>query len=261
MVEQSVFNRSVLVRLQLRYLSACLLDGSLPASPPNRRQRFESRQAGSGKGKAQAAQIAKHRSQSAGFQRTSVKAQRKGLRFAPVKKSCVPGSPSLGVGSRQAGIGPVLLLNMRRKIIMNIKKLERRRFTNDFGDTSYCLTYDVTEEIRAMFGVPVKEAFAVLRMAWEWERPEDPSVKGPPDWENETTGKGLFENAPETIEVNSPTLPHLIIHRFASADVVDYPDIGGYVVVVFDDTHTVSFWTSEVGGMIRTSLDKLELSR
>lgn len=113
---------------------------------------------------------------------------------------------------------------------MAIKALEKRRF-NSNGDTYYCLTYDVTEEIREMFGVPIKEAFAVHKKATE-------------DWEDPT----------KTIEVSdSPSGKYLQ----AYTEIIRIPEMEE-IYVVFDNTHTVCFWTSEWGGIKKTDLRNID---
>ena len=42
---------------------------------------------------------------------------------------------------------------------MATKQLELRQFHHSHGKLYYCLTFDVTEVIQEMFGVPIKEAF------------------------------------------------------------------------------------------------------
>ena len=120
------------------------------------------------------------------------------------------------------------------------KALEKRRF-NSNGDTYYCLTYDVTEEVREMFGVPVKEAFAVYK-----KTPEDHLGIG--------TIKTYWENPPKTLEVLSRRSPSRLT---VNNDDVEIPDMEE-IYVVFDDNHTVCFWTSEWGGMKKTDLGNID---
>ena len=124
---------------------------------------------------------------------------------------------------------------------MATKQLELRQFHHSRGGLYYCLTFDVTEEIREMFGVPIKEAFAVYERAGERER---------------EYFKDFWDNPPKTLEVWSRRFPNGLTVK---ADDVQIPDMNE-VYVVFDDVHTVCFWTSEWGGMKKTSLDDIDFS-
>ncbi len=109
-----------------------------------------------------------------------------------------------------------------RKRTAATKKVEMRRFRHLRGKIYYCLTFDVTEEVREMFGVPIKEAFVVYRK-------NDKPFDNPPK-----TKDYIFE---ESIQV-----PHM-----------------EEIFVVFDDDHTVCFWYSDFdGGIKRTSLDSID---
>lgn len=122
---------------------------------------------------------------------------------------------------------------------MTIKALEKRQFQKD-GDTYYCLTYDVTEEIREMFGVSIKEAFAVYK-------------KTSGNWMAETEKK-YWEDPPKTIEVSDSPSGHYLQVYTENIRIPEMEEI----YVVFDDTHTICFWTSEWGGMKRTDLGNID---
>ncbi len=70
---------------------------------------------------------------------------------------------------------------------MATKKLERRQFQNSRFGIYHCLTFDVTEEIQEMFGVPIKEAFAVYKKTTE---------------DRAKFEKDFWDNPPKTIEVS-----------------------------------------------------------
>ena len=122
---------------------------------------------------------------------------------------------------------------------MATKQLKLREFNHSRGDIYYCLTFDVTEEIREMFGVPIKEAFAVYKS----------TAKDMAHYE-----KDFWDNPPKTLEVLSRRFPNGITVK---ADDVQIPDMNE-IYVVFDDTHTVCFWTSEWGGMKATDLKNID---
>ncbi len=111
--------------------------------------------------------------------------------------------------------------------------VERDIFNQDTKLIDHCLTIDVTDEVRKMFGVPIKEAFVVFTHHLD-------SLKSKP-------------KALDTIDSISPYGDHFSI----DFDSIDIPSMEE-VYVVFDDTHTVCFWTSEWGGMKRMpSLEKV----
>ena len=124
---------------------------------------------------------------------------------------------------------------------MATKQLELRQFHHSRGGLYYCLTFDVTEEIREMFGVPIKEAFAVYERAGERER---------------EYFKDFWDNPPKTLEVWSHPFPNGLTVK---DDDVQIPDMNE-IYVIFDEAHTVCFWTSEWGGMKKTSLDDIDFS-
>ncbi len=122
---------------------------------------------------------------------------------------------------------------------MATKQLELRQFHHSRGGIYYCLTFDVTEEIREMFGVPVKEAFAVYKKAREREREHF---------------KDYWDNPPKNIEVSDfPSGDYLQ----AYTEKIRIPEMEE-IYVVFDDNHTVCFWTSEWGGMKATDLERID---
>lgn len=112
--------------------------------------------------------------------------------------------------------------NGGRKRLIATKKVEMRPFRHYLGKTYYCLTFDVTEEIREMFGIPIKEAFVVYRK-----------------------DKKPFENPSKT-------------QNYAYEEALQIP-YRGEIFVVFDDDHTVCFWSSDFGGGIKkTKLDSID---
>ncbi len=122
---------------------------------------------------------------------------------------------------------------------METKKLETRQFHNSRLGTYNCLTFDVTEEIREMFGVPIKEAFAVYKKTSERGMKYE---------------KEFWDNPPKTLKVYPHYVPGgLKVH----ADSVQIPDMKE-IIVVFDDAHAVCFWTSEWGGMKATDLGNID---
>ena len=122
---------------------------------------------------------------------------------------------------------------------METKNLEVRTFRDSRGDIYRCLTFDVTEEIREMFGVPIKEAFAV------YKKTDESWIKYDQDF---------WDNPPKTVEIYPHSVPNgLAVH----AGAVQIPDMNE-IMVVFDEAHTVRFWPSEWGGMERTDWERID---
>lgn len=116
---------------------------------------------------------------------------------------------------------------------METRNLEMRQIHHANMGTYHCLTFDVTEEIREMFGIHVKEAFAVYKKMSEREIESD---------------NDFLANHPKMVEVNEHPRSHCSIE--VHPDAVYIPN-GNEIIVVFDDEHRVRFWISEWGGMER----------
>lgn len=122
---------------------------------------------------------------------------------------------------------------------MATKQLELRQFHHSHGGLYYCLTFDVTEEIREMFGVPIKEAFGIYKKTSE---------------DMAQYEKDFWDDPPKTLEV----YPHWHSNELeVHTNYVQIPDMEE-IYVVFDDSHTVCFWTSEWGGMRLTDLGNID---
>ena len=122
---------------------------------------------------------------------------------------------------------------------MATKQLKWRQFQDSNGELYHCLIYDVTEEIRGMFGVQIKEAFAVYKKTSELGREQF---------------EGFGDKSPKTVEVaDYPSGRYLQ----AYTENIRIPEMEE-IFVVFDDTHTVCFWTSEWGGMKKTDLGNID---
>ncbi len=121
---------------------------------------------------------------------------------------------------------------------MDTKEIKKRILKDDEGKNIYCLTFDVTDEIRNIFGVPIKEAFAIYYKIYEFSI----RVK---------TESRIWANPPKTVNCYRHAVHNgLEIHP----ESVQIPDMNE-IIVVFDDDHTVSFWTSEWGGIKKKDLN------
>ena len=81
------------------------------------------------------------------------------------------------------------------------------------GHAYCCLTFDITEEVRNLFGVPVREAFVVL-----------------------TKHDDMMEVIPKTIDTSDYTSPYGGFRFLASATSIDIPTMES-IYAVFDDDH------------------------
>ena len=122
---------------------------------------------------------------------------------------------------------------------MATKQLELRQFHHSHGGLYYCLTFDVTEIIQEMFGVPIKEAVAVYKKASERGREHF---------------NDYWDNPPKTIEVSDCPSGRYLQAYTGNIRIPEMEEI----CVVFDDAHTVCFWTSEWGGMNATDLGHID---
>ena len=122
---------------------------------------------------------------------------------------------------------------------MAIKQLKLRQFHHSLGRLYYCLTFDVTEEMQDLFGVPIKEAFAVYKKTSERGR---------------ELFKDFWDNPPKTIEVSDCPSGRYLQSYTGNIRIPEMEEI----YVVFDDAHTVCFWTSEWGGMKATDLEHID---
>ena len=119
---------------------------------------------------------------------------------------------------------------------MAIKELEKRKLKID-GHVYCCRTFDITEEMRELFGVPVKEAFVVL-----------------------TEHDDMMEEIPKTIDTSDYASPYGGFRFSASATSIDIPTMES-IYAVFDDDHIVQFWISEWGGMKRISSKDIDFKK